>query len=158
MNDHVNHPAYYPVCEPAYDKNENIIKLRKYNRQTRYRKFDDICIASIINHVSINSFINVKKIKKLLLPFGSVPYNKHKIHVNSNYIYKILKDNNFTCKKVQKYKYPYDKEKLDQQVKKLQEEIKQVNNDYISLDETGIVIKTIRDYGWRECLWKKMPY
>ncbi len=78
--DNPAYPAYDQVYDPADDKNDHIIKLRKYNRQTSHIKFDEKCMESIINCVNNNPFINVKKIKRLLL-------YKHKIHVNINNIY-----------------------------------------------------------------------
>ncbi len=120
---------------------DNIIKVRMYNRLKSHKKFDDLCIKTILEYVTKNPIINVKKLKKLILI-------KHKVHINKNYIYKILKDNNITRKKSQKHKYPYDKEKRNEQERILKEKINEVNNDYISIDETGIVLKMKSEYGW----------
>ena len=45
---------YYPnnsdnPSEVEFDK--KIVKLRMYNRKSTYKKFDDLCISSIINYV-----------------------------------------------------------------------------------------------------------
>ncbi len=47
-------------------------------------KLRQMAIATIVDYVSNNPFINVKKIKLMVL-------RKHKIHINKNYTFKITK-------------------------------------------------------------------
>jgi transposase len=56
---------------------DRTIKLRSYNRETVYRKINESCIKDIIDYVSLNPVINVKKIKKMIL-------TKHKVSINKN--------------------------------------------------------------------------
>ena len=73
---------------------------------------------------------------------------KTKVSINKNYIYRILKKNNITHKKVQKQKYPYDLNKFNNMKEILKQNITEIENDIISIDETGIVLKRKNDYAW----------
>ena len=80
---------------------DRIIRLRSYNKETIYKKINEQCVKDIIDYVAINPIINIKNIKKMIL-------KKHKVSINKNYIYQILKKNNISYKKAQKQKYPYN--------------------------------------------------
>ena len=70
---------------------------------------------------------------------------KHKVSINKNYIYQILKKNNITYKKAQKQKYPYNLNLFTNMNLILKHLITEIGNDIISIDETGIVLKRIDD-------------
>ena len=91
-----------------------------------------------MQHRSNNS---IKKIKKMVLA-------KHKVSINKNYIYQILKNNRITYKKAQKQKYPYNLDKYTNMKEILKQNITEIGNLFISIDETGVVLKRKNDYAW----------
>ena len=72
-------------------------------------------------------------------------FKKHKVSINKNYIYQIFWNNRITYKKAQKQKYPYDLNKFASAKETLRQNINLIENDIISIDETGIVVKRIDD-------------
>jgi len=133
----------YKYSHIQYDQFiDRTIKLRSYNKETAYKKkMNEQCIKNIIEYVSINPKINIKKIKKTIL-------TKYKVSINKNYIYQIFKKNNITYKKAQKQKHPYNLDKFNNMKETLKQNISEINNDIISIDETGIVVKRKNDYAW----------
>lgn len=65
-------------------------------------KVSDAIKTFIIMHVTKNPNFSMKKLMKKLK-------NTYKIPVSKGHVYKILRDNKFTFKKVQKMTYPYGK-------------------------------------------------
>lgn len=118
-------------------------KRRKMEKYTYHKKLSDECIREIIEYVKSKVSINIKTIRKMIK-------TKYKVSVNKNYIYFLLKKHNLTYKKAQKNKYPYGNAKLEEKKEVLKDELTKVNNDYISIDETSMVINTKTKYGWSE--------
>jgi hypothetical protein len=61
-----------------------------------------------------------------------------------------LKNNKITYKKIKENHYPYDNEKFEKQRNKLIENLKNVNYNPISIDESAIYLGTRNNYGWSE--------
>ena len=118
-----------------------IIRLRSYNLETIYKKINEQCIKDIIEYVSPDPIINVNLIKLMI-------FKKHLVSINKNYNVLILKNNRITYKKAPEQKYPYDLNKFASAKETLRQNINLIENDIISIDETGIVVKRKNDYAW----------
>lgn len=129
-------------------KNENEYNISKQQKreiikQKYDRKISDRIVTYIVNYVKNNPICNIKKLKLQIL-------KQYRENINKNYIYKILKNNNITHKKLNKNKYPYDDNKINDAKKNLKNEIKYVKNKVISLDEVSFELGSKCDYGWSE--------
>lgn len=124
-----------------YSDDPNLISENKLQRKTRTNKITRKCIDYIIDHVTSDPYMNIRKLRTSIKKIFSVK-------INQGYIYQLLKENNITYKKVQKKKYPYGTIKMNQEKQKLKNNIQSANSHIISIDETSFELGTRPDYGW----------
>ena len=105
------------------------------------RKVSDAIKKFIIDHVTKNPNFSMKKLMKKLK-------NTYNMTISKGHVYKILRDNKFTFKKVQKMTYPYGKTKFKKAVNTLKKEIDKCNNNFTAIDETSVYLGTPKTYGW----------
>jgi len=106
-------------------KNENRIYNRTYCEKDK--PYIDYVTKYIINNPQ---FIIKELLRNLILLFG--------IGISRQTIYNICKKYNITRKRVQIDKYPHNKEKYENERKRLQKQIKCRKNRIMSIDETSI--------------------
>jgi transposase len=111
--------------------------IRIFNKKPSIFEYDKL----IVDHVIKNKIVDHEKIYNIV----KSKFNKN---ISKRIIYKILKRNNVTCKKVQTHKYPYSKNKFNKDVDKLRKLIKCRKNRIISVDETSIDFIVPSNYGW----------
>ena len=118
-----------------------IISDRTLHRLRSKNTITDECEKYIIDHVQKYSNFNIKKLVKKIT-------KKFDVYIKKSKIYRILKENNMTYKKVQKNSYPHNKHKFKKSAKILKKQIDDVGTDYTSIDETGIYLGTRPNRGW----------
>lgn len=123
------------------DNIEYVMSERIKNKLQKYIKICPDCKLFIINHVSKYPNFNVKKLKRKI-------FKTFDVHISKGYVYKILKDNNITYKKVCKNSYPHNKQKFKKESNILKNKIDKINNDYTSIDETGIYLGMRPNRAW----------
>jgi hypothetical protein len=84
--------------------------------------------------------------KKLLKTISK----KFKFSISKQSIYYVLKNNKITHKRTKENHYPYDSEKLKEELNKTNNELKEVNYNVISTDESALYFYTKGNYGWSE--------
>src|SRR5271154_2393837 len=135
------------LLNPKYKLSKRISKHINKNC-----KFKQIIKDDILKSVTTNPTCNIKKLAKKIS-------RKYDIAFNKNYIYKILKDNNITKKHIQYNSYPYNRRKFKKEVKQLKSNIDNVNNNFISVDETAVYLNITPTTGWavkgKKCCIKK---
>ena len=100
-------------------------------------------VAYINNYIKTNPQFNIKiLLKNLMFLFG--------VGVSKQTIYNILKKNNITRKRIQINKYPHSIDKYQNELKRVRRSIKNRKKRIISIDETGIHLNCIGNYGWCE--------
>jgi len=97
-----------------------------------------------LEHIKENPLASIKKLRhKISSNFG--------IQISLGHIYWILRHNNLTYKKIQKNNYPYSQEKFNLFKNKLKDNITNCKRNYVSIDETQIILNRKRsDYGISE--------
>lgn len=111
---------------------------RTFNKKYPLHEYDRL----VVNHVIKNKIIDHQKIIDKVK-------NKYNKTISRNIIYKILKRNNITRKRVQTKKCNYRlQSKYDLQLKHLRKSIKTRKKRIISLDETSIDFIVPCNYGW----------
>lgn len=123
--------------------NNSVLTKRTANTIRSARKLTPECKSFIIEYVKKNPAFNMKKLVKKITRMYNIQFNK-------GYIYQILKKNNLSHKKIQKNTYPHGSVKFKKAVKILKTEIDKIDNNYTSIDETGIYLGTSPTYGWSE--------
>jgi len=96
-------------------------------------------IVHLFTKLRSSSALNVKR--NVLRNFN--------VHISIPYIYKILREENVTYKKISTTKWPFTEAKLKKEKQKLKKEIdERKEKDIISFDETSIVINMQTSKGW----------
>ena len=87
-------------------KNKNdIMNDVKKKRKKIYKKLNDNIVQYICNYIDEYKQFKIKKLKKYI-------QKKFKISISRQSIYNVLKNNNYTYKKIKENYYPYNNEKL----------------------------------------------
>lgn len=120
---------------------KELIKQYRLTRPLRTSKISEACKEMIINYTIKSANFNMHKLIRKIK-------REYCITVCKSSIYKLLKDNGITYKKVQKNTYPHGKRKFNKEVKSLKTQIDAVNNDYISIDESAVHLGTTPNRGW----------
>jgi len=121
--------------------NIDSIKLKNKKKQRRISKISDKCKTFILNYVREHKQFQIKKLLKYIS-------TKFKIKITKQSVYNVLKNNNYTNKKVKINSYPYSEHKLKEQNAKLYNELEKINFNYTCTDETALYLNSKPDYGW----------
>lgn len=120
---------------------KHIISDRAKNRIKKYIKISPEIKEFIISHVNMYPCFNIKKLLRKI-------YKTFDVNISRGYIYYILKTNNISNKKIQKNSYPHSSKKFKEETIKLKKKIDNLNNDYVSIDETGLYLGLCPNKGW----------
>lgn len=119
----------------------------QYEVKNLRKKYKNIKITNTIEHFILNSInenpiINTKTIKKNIL-------KNFNLSLSISSIYYVIKNNNLTYKKTNIITNPYSIEEQKEQLEKVYNVIKQINQDNIvSIDETSIITSQYPSRGW----------
>ncbi len=113
----------------------------KQRKKKKYSKITEKCKVFIISYVEKYKQFQIKKLIKVI-------GKKFQISISKRSIYNVLKQYNITNKRVKQNHYPYNENKLKDNIKKVTSELKECNHSPISIDETGIYFNTKSNYGW----------
>jgi predicted DNA-binding protein YlxM (UPF0122 family) len=133
-----NKSIIYTALRLYYNKQNNKLSLSDVISSfgfSRSRFFDRVKMYSrnIVQRKTNNPIANNKTIRNEIM-------KKYNTKVSRSGYFRILKNNNFTNKKIQKNKYPYSDDKFKTQKEALKKSLTECKRNVISIDETSVLI------------------
>lgn len=136
---------YFNICRYTlykWIKNKDVLQNKKnIKKRKRFGQVTDKMKEYIKEYVNERKQFQIKKLLKSIS-------KKFQISISKQTVYNTLKEAKITNKRIKINHYPYKNEKLDNSKEELKKTMNSINNDYESIDESGIYLYTKNNYGW----------